>query len=224
MAEPLVRLADVSKRYGEAGTAARPVLSDVSCQIEPGRFVAVVGPSGSGKSTLLHLMAGLIAPSSGTVSWPALGPQDGLMPERVQEVFQSLSLFPPLDVVGNVALPMILAGRTAEADARAREMLARLGLAELAGKLPEELSGGQAQRVALARALVIEPDLILADEPTGQLDTATAQHLMDTLLRIAGECGMALVLATHDPRVAGRLPETWTVEHGRLTLPAREMA
>ena len=143
------------------------------CRVDAGQRVALVGPSGSGKSTLLHLMAGLIAPTTGRITWPALGPAETLRPTRVQEVFQSPSLFPALDIAANVALPLLLAGRAGEAKSRAGEMLTRFGLAELAGKLPEELSGGQAQRVALARALAMGPELILADEPTGP---ARRQH------------------------------------------------
>lgn len=219
MTEALVSLDAVSKNWG-----GLPVLADVSCHIMPGQRIALVGPSGSGKSTLLHLMAGLIAPSAGRIAWPALGARENLRPTRVQEVFQSPSLFPALDIVDNAALPLVLAGRVDEAKAKALDMLARFGLRDLAAKLPEELSGGQAQRVALARALAIGPELLLADEPTGQLDGATAAEVTTTLIEIAERRGMALVVATHDPRIAGRIGETWAVTHGRLTLPQPELA
>lgn len=220
MAEPLVLLDTVSKAYGSGAQ----VLSEVSCRVMPGQRIALVGPSGSGKSTLLHLMAGLAQPTSGTISWPLLGARDALRPTRVQEVFQGPSLFPALDVAENVALPLVLAGRAAGAEAEALKMLARFGLSDLALKLPEELSGGQAQRAALARALAIGPDLVLADEPTGQLDGATATAVTDTLIEIAAAQGMALVVATHDPRIAARIGETWTVDHGRLIPTETEAA
>lgn len=219
MAEPLVSLNRVSKDWDET-----PVLSDISCHVLPGQRIALVGPSGSGKSTLLHLMAGLIEPSSGQISWPALGPRETLRPARVQEVFQSPSLFPALDIAANVALPLVLAGRAEGAGAAALAMLSRFGLEDLASKLPEELSGGQAQRVALARALAIGPDLLLADEPTGQLDGTTAAEVTDLLIDMSQAHGMALIVATHDRRVASRIGEIWAVEHGRLTTKQTELA
>lgn len=216
MTDPLIRADALSKTFDLPGGETVPVLKDISCEIAPGQRIALIGPSGSGKSTLLHLMAGLIDPSSGMITWPELGPREGLMPCRVQVVFQSPSLYPPLNVVENVALPLLLARRHDEAEARAMAMLTRFGLAELSGKLPEELSGGQAQRVAMARALAIGPELVLADEPTGQLDGATAQAFLDELLAIATEGGTAVVIATHDLRVASRMRETWTLDHGVL--------
>lgn len=214
MSDPLVRAEGLWKHFDGADSAE--VLRDVSCTIAPGDRVALVGPSGSGKSTLLHLIAGLAEPSRGQIAWPALGPRDGLMPEKVQVVFQAPSLFPPLDVRDNVALPLLLAGRRDGAAERAEALLDRFGLTDLAAKLPEELSGGQAQRVAMARALSIAPALILADEPTGQLDSATAQGFLDTVLEIAAESGAALVLATHDPAVARRMGRVWMIDHGAL--------
>ena len=214
MSEPLVRMTAVSKQFPVPDGQVAPVLSDISCIVTEGQHVALIGPSGSGKSTLLHIMAGLIAPSSGSVDWPALGPRDALMPSRLQVVFQMESLFPALDALENIALPMILAGQDAEP--RAQAMLDRFGLTELAHKLPEELSGGQAQRTAMARALAIGPALILADEPTGQLDQATARRFLDQVIEAAAESGTTLVIATHDPQIALRMQSVWTIDHGRL--------
>ncbi len=222
MSEPLVRVISVSKHFPMPDHTVVPVLSDVSCTVEAGQHIALIGPSGSGKSTLLHIMAGLVALTSGSVDWPALGPRDTLMPSWLQVVFQMESLFPALDVLENIALPMILAGQ--DAAPRAMAMLERLGLTDLAHKLPEELSGGQAQRVAMARALAIGPALILADEPTGQLDRATAQRFLDQVMAVAAESNTALVIATHDPQIAERMQTVWTIDHGTLIRTSDRMA
>jgi putative ABC transport system ATP-binding protein/lipoprotein-releasing system ATP-binding protein len=214
--DPLVRCSGAGRTYG-SGSAATVALQPVDCVVGPGARVAVVGPSGSGKSTLIHLMAGLDDPTVGTVEWPAIGDRDALRPGPVAVVFQGPSLLPPLTVEENVALPLILAGaRDADAHARAREALGVLDLAMLADKLPEEISGGQAQRVAVARALAGEPRLILADEPTGQLDHVNGAAVIDVLLTSAAHSGAALVISTHDPAVAERLPDRWEMHSGRL--------
>jgi len=177
----------------------------------------VVGPSGSGKSTLLHLLAGLDEPTGGAIEWPALGGRTSLRPGPVAVVLQGPSLLPPLDVVENVAVPLLLAGiPEAAATAAAHRALGQLGLDDLAGKLPEELSGGQSQRVAVARVLAGRPRLILADEPTGQLDHATGAGVVEALLEAADRVSAALVLATHDPAVAERLPQRWEMVDGEL--------
>jgi putative ABC transport system ATP-binding protein/lipoprotein-releasing system ATP-binding protein len=187
--------------------------------------VALVGPSGSGKSTLLHLLAGLDDPSLGAVSWPALGGRTALRPGPVAVVFQGPSLLPPLTVEENVGLPLVLAGRT-DGDARrwARGALRLLDLEDLRDKLPEEISGGQAQRVAVARALAGDPRLILADEPTGQLDRANGAAVVDVLLAAAEHAGAALLIATHDLAVADRLPERWEMHSGRMVATRPEEA
>ena len=214
----LVRCRDLGRSYG-SGRAATVALHNATCDIEAGELIALMGPSGSGKSTLLHLMAGLDEPTSGTVSWPALGGRADLRPGPVALILQGPSLLPPLDVTENVALPLILGGLDAdEASERAMRALARLELLDLAMNLPEELSGGQAQRVAIARALAQQPRLLLADEPTGQLDHATAAHVIDVLLDAAHESGAALVVSTHDPEVAQRLDQQWRVADGHLTV------
>jgi putative ABC transport system ATP-binding protein/lipoprotein-releasing system ATP-binding protein len=216
MAEVLARCQGVARTFG-SGAVATVALQGVSCCVRQGDRIAATGPSGSGKSTLLHLLAGLDTPTAGTVSWPALGGRSCLRPGPVAVVFQAPSLLAPLDVVENVALPLLLAGvGPAEAGARASDALNALGLDALAAKLPEELSGGQAQRVAVARALASRPRLLLADEPTGQLDHANATSVIDALLAAAEADGAALVVTTHDERVAARLPLRWRLDDGRL--------
>jgi putative ABC transport system ATP-binding protein/lipoprotein-releasing system ATP-binding protein len=215
--DALVLCEGAARTYGQGATAT-VALQPTDCIIGPGERVGLVGPSGSGKSTLLHLMAGLDEPTVGRVSWPAIGQRASLRPGPVAVIFQGPSLLPPLTVEENVALPLILGGvHDADAHATARAALGLLDLAELRDKLPEEISGGQAQRVAVARALAGEPRLILADEPTGQLDRANGAAVVDVLLAAAAHAGAALVVSTHDPSVAERLPEVWEMHSGRLT-------
>ena len=162
-------------------------------------------------------MAGLDEPTAGRVAWPALGDRAALRPGPVAVIFQGPSLLPPLTVRENVALPLVLGGaRDADARERATAALARLDLADLADKLPEEISGGQAQRVAVARALAGRPRLILADEPTGPARPRQRRAVVDVLLEAAAHAGAALVVATHDPAVAERLAERWEMHSGRL--------
>jgi ABC-type lipoprotein export system ATPase subunit len=215
----LAECSDVTRTYGRGPTEV-VALREVSCRVVHGQRVAVTGESGSGKSTLLHVLAGLEPPSSGCVTWPGLGRRGG-RPDGVGVVFQAPSLLPMLDVADNVAVPLLLAGVEPEqARPRALAALERLELADLAGAAPEELSGGQGQRVALARVLAVEPALVLADEPTGQLDRRTAGHVLDVLLETVDLLGAALVVSTHDPAVADRLAERWPMADGRLTVPA----
>jgi ABC-type lipoprotein export system ATPase subunit len=192
-------------------------LKHATCRIERGDRIALVGPSGSGKSTLLHLLAGLDLPTSGTVRWPALGERETLRPGKVSFVFQTESLLAPLTVLENIEVPQLLTGsKPDEARADAALILRALDLTELADKLPEEISGGQAQRAAVARSLITQPELILADEPTGQLDHQTAKHLLSLLLRRIKGTDTALVIATHDPLIANRMETQWTMDHGVL--------
>ena len=192
-------------------------LKHATCRIERGDRIALVGPSGSGKSTLLHLLAGLDLPTSGTVRWPALGERETLLPGKVSFVFQSESLLAPLTVLENIEVPQLLVGsKPDEARADAALILRALDLTELADKLPEEISGGQAQRAAVARSLITQPELILADEPTGQLDHHTAKQLLNLLLRRIKGTDTALVIATHDPIIASRMETQWTMDHGVL--------
>jgi ABC-type lipoprotein export system ATPase subunit len=213
---PVARCRGAARTYGR-GPAATVALQPVDCAIEPGAHVALAGPSGSGKSTLLHLLAGLDQPTQGTVTWPAIGDRAALRPGPVAVVFQGPALIPALSVLENVALPLVLAGEPAEQASReAFAALGRLELDELAEKLPEEISGGQAQRVAVARAVVGRPQLILADEPTGQLDSARAAEVIDVLLDVAVRTDAALVISTHDRAVAMRLSQRWEIDGGRV--------
>jgi ABC-type lipoprotein export system ATPase subunit len=215
---PLVRCSAAGRTYG-GGASATVAVQPTDCEVCAGARIALVGPSGSGKSTLLHLLAGLETPTVGQVTWPAL--PEPLRPGPVAVVFQGPSLLPPLTVVENVGLPLVLAGCTQEeAHDRARRSLSALALDALADKLPEELSGGQAQRAAVARALTGEPRLILADEPTGQLDAASGGTVAALLLAAADYAGAALVVATHDPLIAGYLTERWEMHSGRLAAEA----
>jgi ABC-type lipoprotein export system ATPase subunit len=220
----VVRCDGAARTFG-TGRGAVVALQPTTCEIFPGVCIALSGPSGSGKSTLVHLLAGLDDPTLGSVSWPAIGPRSALRPGRVGVVFQGPSLLSPLTVIENVALPLLLAGCT-EADAvvRAAAALERLELIELRAKLPEEISGGQAQRVAVARALTGAPLLLVADEPTGQLDHESAGAVMDVLEQAARDSGAALVVATHDPEVAERLPERWVMRDGRVAFATTHRA
>lgn len=215
MITPVVDAVGISRHFDRDGQVVR-ALTPASFRILPGEHIALVGPSGSGKSTLLHLMAELDSPSEGVLSWPALGRSRLLRPNKIGMVFQTPSLLPMLNVVENVELPMLLTGDVPDARRRALVALAAVGLKGLAEKLPEELSGGQAQRVGLARALAHRPALILADEPTGQLDHTTARQVFDALLGALDGTATALIVATHDPTIASRLDVVWHLAHGRL--------
>lgn len=214
----LAEAVDASRIFG-FGESTVVALTHATCVIAPGDRIALVGPSGSGKSTLLHLLAGLDEPTGGAVCWPALGPRSTLRPRLVSFVFQSQSLILPLSVIENVEMPLLLQGiDPRSARARAARVLAAMELSALAEKLPEEISGGQAQRIAVARSVVSEPRLLLADEPTGQLDHGNASHLLDLLLASLIP-DAALIIATHDMAVADRMNSCWRMSHGVLDQP-----
>ncbi|MGW5659493.1 ABC transporter ATP-binding protein [Streptomyces sp. NPDC003758] len=212
--EVLVTCADAALTFGR-GTQAVVAVHGANLEIGSGDRLAVVGPSGSGKSSLLHLLAGLEQATSGTVRRATfLGPHD------IGLVFQGDSLIPALNVVENTALPLVLADRPeSEAQQAALAALTLVDAADLADRLPEEISGGQAQRVAVARVLAQSPRLILADEPTGRLDHATGGRVLDALLTAADHTGAALVVTTHDPAVAARLTTRRAMRDGRLLAP-----
>lgn len=213
----LVECVDVARTFG-SGPMAVVAVHDVRCTVTAGARIALTGPSGSGKSTLLHLIAGLDEPTRGTITWSGLGGGPLARPGLIGVIFQGPSLIPNLDVAENVALPLRFAGvLDGESTARAMDALAQLGLSDLAPRLPDELSGGQAQRVAVARAVAGDPKLIVADEPTGQLDHEAGGHVISVLVAAAEKLGTALIVTTHDPRVAARLPERWTMRDGSLT-------
>lgn len=180
-----------------------------------GETIAIMGPSGCGKTTLLNLIAGLDRPSAGRIEWPGLGSPDALRPERIGIVFQSAHLMPALTAVENVELPILLCNG-ADARARAQAALTIFGVETLAAKLPEQLSGGQAERVAAARAIATNPQLIVADEPTGQLDQTGGALLVDRLLTWSRQSGGAVIIATHDERVAAKMNSIWRMRHGKF--------
>ncbi|MBH2020547.1 ABC transporter ATP-binding protein [Polaromonas sp.] len=199
-----LKISQLGKRYGDTS-----VFSQVTLSVAPGEFVAIVGESGVGKSTLLNCMAGLDSWDEGTVTLNGadLGrmsdDQRALLRRRhVGFVFQAFHVLPHLDVAQNVALPLLLLGQPD--DARVQALLEAVGLGGLGSRLPQQLSGGQLQRVAIARALVHRPGLLLADEPTGNLDPATAAKVMDALIAQTREHGAALVLVTHSAAAAAR--------------------
>lgn len=205
----LVQTENLSKIYGSGETAVT-ALEDVNLQVDAGEFVAVMGPSGGGKSTLLHLIGGLDRPSSGRVliQGASLGQlSDDKLTElrrrKIGFVFQFFNLIPVLDSVENAALPMTLDGADSKkANASARDWLVRVGLENRLHSRPDQLSGGQQQRVAIARALVADPALVLADEPTGNLDTRAADEIAGLLRQVAEEWGRSVIMVTHDPRIA----------------------
>lgn len=222
MSEPIgVRVEDVSMRYE---TFSEPVtaLSAITIEVEPGRSVAITGPSGCGKSTLLGLIGGLDTPTSGRIlvgdapisSLPER-PRAELRRYEMGFIFQADNLLPFLTVVENVALQLALTGDRDGGD-RCLALLARLGIADQADKLPDQLSGGQRQRAAVARALIHEPRLILADEPTGELDAENSEAVLELLLDAQARLGATLVVVTHDPRVASRLDRTIALRDGRV--------
>ena len=213
----LLELHGVGKRFDDGG-AARWVLRDFDCAVAAGAAVALWGPSGSGKSTLLNLMAGVLVPDVGSIRFHH--PEDGAFlvsdaserrrvryrRRRVGFVFQFFNLVPTLSVADNVALPLQLNGmlRTPAPRERALARLAALGVAHCEDRFPNTLSGGERQRVAIARALAHQPALLLADEPTGNLDGANAERVSALLLEAARDAGSALVVATHNERIAAR--------------------
>lgn len=219
MADVLVALRGATRVFPTLGGLVE-ALKEASCDLHAGDRIAIMGPSGSGKSTLMALMAGLDEPTQGSVTWPSRDPGRPLRPGYIGVAFQTPSLVPALTAVENVEIPLLVMNDLQDSGRRAMEALAFLDLAHLADRLPDELSGGQSQRVALARALVASPRVLLADEPTGQLDHATARAVIRRLTEWSRGAGKALVIATHDMDVAAQMQQTWHIVHGRLETPA----
>ncbi|MGU1489798.1 ABC transporter ATP-binding protein [Pseudomonas aeruginosa] len=219
----MISLRGIGKGYLLGGQPLQ-ILKDVCLDIFPGESCAIVGASGSGKSTLLNILGLLDRPDSGAYRFAEhdIFSVDGdrlaaIRNRLIGFVFQSFNLLPRLNALDNVALPLSYRGMPRrEALERAEAMLARVGLAERAGHRPADLSGGQRQRVAIARALVGEPALILADEPTGNLDASTAKEVLELLLTLNRERQVTLVVVTHDPGLAARLGRQLTVRHGEV--------
>jgi lipoprotein-releasing system ATP-binding protein len=208
----MLEVAHLSKRYPSPGGDLQ-VVRDVSLQMSPGDTLAIMGPSGSGKSTLLAMLGGLEIPSEGTVRLDGIDPYAGGAADRaafrnreVGFVFQEHQLLPGCTALDNVLLPALATGRVNEnLEQRGRDLLTRVGLVERAGHMPGELSGGERQRVAVARAMLLEPRLLLADEPTGQLDSHTANGVTDLLVEMSREAGGILVVVTHADSIAARI-------------------
>jgi len=222
MSTPILVFEDVSKTFA-SGSAARTALDGVSFQLEAGETVALMGRSGSGKSTLLHLAAGIDSPTQGRVvldgeDLNAFGDtrRTLLRRDRIGIVFQFFHLLPHLTVAENVALPEWIAGGRGRSGPRVTQLLEQVGLAERARDPVERLSGGEMQRVAICRALLRKPALLLADEPTGNLDEESGRIVLDALFAMAAEAGTTLILATHSSEIAQRAYRVWRLRDGML--------
>ncbi|GAB4127446.1 MAG: ABC transporter ATP-binding protein [Roseiflexaceae bacterium] len=227
----LIELKDVSKSYHEGGRV-RSVLRDVNAQFATGEFCVLVGKSGSGKSTLLNLVSAIDRPDSGTIM--VAGQSLEQMDERERTlfrrrtigfIFQFFNLVPTLTVIENLLLPLELNGRLAAADQRhATDLLEQVGLADRRDAYPDRLSGGEQQRIAVARALVHDPPLVLADEPTGNLDSETSQQILDLLDTLTRQAGKNLLMVTHSPEVVGLADRVLRISDGQLidTTPVLE--
>lgn len=218
----MLEATDLHLSYGPT-----PALGGVSLTLRPGERTALMGPSGSGKSSLLHCLCGVILPDSGQVTLDGTdltglseARRSRLRLERFGIVFQRGDLVPELTLVENAALPLMLLGRSRQAaTATARELLDDLGVGDVADRRAGAVSGGQAQRAAVARALVHRPAVVLADEPTGSLDTVTGEVVLDALVGLTASIGAALLVVTHDHRVASSLDELVTMRDGALDAP-----
>ncbi len=222
-APPILELHDVSKSYTE-GDTVRQVLSGVHVTLHPGEFVVLLGRSGSGKSTLLNLISGIDLPTQGSVrvtgrELGTLSEQERtlLRREHIGFIFQAFNLLPTLTVEENVRLPLELTGRTGPtAHSRVRELLGRVGLGHRGASFPDRLSGGEQQRVAVARALSHAPPLLLADEPTGNLDEQTGRQVLDLLEGLTRQEKACALVVTHDPDLLSRADRVLALESGRL--------
>ncbi|MEK7809374.1 MAG: ABC transporter ATP-binding protein [Chloroflexota bacterium] len=219
----LIQAENLTKVYG-AGEAAITALDHVNININAGEFVAVMGPSGCGKSTLLHLLGGLDRPTDGNASIEdqplAKMTDDALTKVRRRKigfVFQFFNLIPILSSLENVALPLLLDDVSlSNAKQKATEWLIKVGLGERLGSRPDELSAGQQQRVAIARALITDPILILADEPTGNLDTKSSDEIVSLLKQVSQQWGRAVLMVTHDPRIAAHAERIVSMRDGKI--------
>jgi ABC-type lipoprotein export system ATPase subunit len=223
MSEVLLSAKGLHKTY-MLGQRSLEVLRGVDVELQRGEFLALRGASGAGKSTLLHLLGGLDAPNQGEIllagrNLATLGRRElaRLRSKEVGFIFQAYYLLPELDALENVCLPARMARTPAsEAEARGRELLARVGLGERLEHKPYELSGGEQQRVAIARAMINQPDLILADEPTGNLDSHTGEEIIELLCALRDEKQTTLIMATHDARLAARAPKVVELVDGQI--------
>ena len=229
-AMPTLQAHDLRRVYGR-GDSRVEALRGVSLEVAAGEFVAVVGPSGCGKTTLLHLCGGMDRATAGTVAVDGVALADlddealtELRRDRVGFVFQFFNLLPTLTLAENIALPLLLAGvPSAEGAARAREGAERVDLGHRLAHYPAQVSGGELQRAAVARAVIHQPALLIADEPTGNLDTDTGRRVLEVLQTLHQETGVAVLLATHDPLIAGAADRVLRMRDG-VEVPASEPA
>jgi putative ABC transport system ATP-binding protein len=220
---PVVRLVDVHKAYA-MGDQSVPALDGVNFSLDPGEFVAIMGPSGSGKSTLMHVIGLLTRPTSGQyffdgedVTRLTADELADVRSRRLGFVFQSYNLLPRTTALENVELPMVYAGVPSEKQReRALQALEIVGVSGMAEHISNQMSGGQQQRVAIARALVNDPSLILADEPTGALDTKSSEDIMNVFTRLNSEHGMTILLVTHEPSVGRKAKRIITFRDGKI--------
>ncbi len=225
---PLIQTENLTKVYGK-GEAAVVALDHVNVSVNPGEFVAVMGPSGCGKSTLLHLMGGLDKPSEGkvTIDGSSLSSlSDNALAQmrrrKIGFVFQFFNLIPILSSVDNAALPLILDGKNpGQSRQRASEWLQKVGLGARLNNRPDQLSAGQQQRVAIARALITDPMLVLADEPTGNLDSRASDEIAALLQQVAKEWGRSVLMVTHDPRIAAYADRIIFLKDGKVVSETR---
>jgi putative ABC transport system ATP-binding protein len=224
---PLLAASDLTRTY-TGGTAAVRALDGVSFELDRGDFVALMGPSGCGKSTLLHLCGGMDRPDTGSIRLESRTLSDlsddeltRLRRERIGFVFQFFNLLPTLTLGDNIALPCLLAGTPArEAESRAARLADRVGIGHRLRHFPQEVSGGEMQRAAIARALVHEPALLVADEPTGNLDSDNGARVLELLAELNRELGVTILLATHAQEVAAAAGRVLRMKDGRFVAPA----
>ena len=224
----IVKLTDICKDYVQGKEPVR-VLKNISLSVEKGDYLAIMGPSGSGKTTLMNLIGLLDVPTSGSYELDGRDLKDlsdkelaKLRNKHIGFVFQNFNLLPKMDAVDNVALPLLYAGVSLkERRARAAEALEAVGLGERKNFLPNQLSGGQCQRVAIARAMVGKPDLLLADEPTGALDTKSGNQIMELFRKLSDE-GITIIMITHEPAIAACADKTYHILDGELRTDAAQ--
>ena len=229
----LIELTEIAKTYDLGGMPV-PALRGINLVVDKGEFTVITGPSGSGKSTLLHIIGCLDQPTSGTylldghvIHGRDLDELASVRNTKIGFIFQSFNLVPVLDVIENIELPCLIGPHplpAAEARARAMALVGRVGLASVASHRPDQLSGGQRQRVAIARALVMQPALVLADEPTANLDSVTSQQIIDLMLTLNRDDGVTFLFSTHDHRVEQHARRVVAISDGQLTESKRAAA